>query len=191
MKKVLIGAFAMFALLTACNDSEKTDKTETDSKEIAKDANDKKFDSTNIESDTKFAVNAADVGMMEVMAGKLALTNGSAAVVKDLGKMMIADHTKAGDELKGVAAKKNISLPSTLGEDHQKKYDDLAKKKGADFDKAYTEMMVDGHKDTIDSFEKEADKGNDPDLKSWAANTLPGLKHHLEMAQAAKDAVHK
>ena len=49
--------------------------------------------------------------------------------------------------------------------------------------------MVKDHKDDIDLFEKEADKGNDPELKAWAAKTLPTLKHHLQMAEDAEKAV--
>lgn len=193
MKKIISSALfiAGFFAMASCNDSSNTEKKETDSKEVAKDQNDKKFDSTNIEGDTKFAVNIADAGMMEVKAGQLAQKNGSNAKVKEFGKMMEADHSKAGDELKTTAQKKNLSLPSVLGEDHQKKYDDLAKLKGAAFDKKYADMMVNGHKDVIDMFEKEASSGNDADLKAWASSMLPTLKHHMEMAQAMKDAVNK
>lgn len=64
-----------------------------------------------------------------------------------------------------------------------KKYDELAKKSGVDFDKAYLSAIIDDHKKTIKLFEKESKRGDDAELKSWATNTLPTLRHHLEMAQ--------
>jgi putative membrane protein len=46
--------------------------------------------------------------------------------------------------------------------------------------------QVDAHKDAVDLFERYAESGDNPDLKSWAGQTLPALKHHLEMAQNLK-----
>jgi putative membrane protein len=164
-------------------------KAETDSKEIAEDQNEEKFDSTRVEDDTEFAVDVADASMLEVRLGELAQTNGASAKVKELGKMMVTDHSKANEELKSLATQKNISLPGTLSEKSQKEYDDLAEKRGEDFDKAYADAMVDGHKKVISKFQKEADDGKDPELKSWASGKLPTLQHHLTMSEETKDAV--
>jgi putative membrane protein len=121
---------------------------------------------TNIQDDTKFAVEAADGGMMEVELGKLAQTNASSKQIKDFGQQMVNDHGKAGEELKMLAASKNITLPSALSNKNQDSYNDLAKKKGVDFDKAYASFMVDDHKEDIDKFKHEAEKGNDADRKN-------------------------
>jgi putative membrane protein len=164
-------------------------KAETDSKEIAEDQNEEKFDTTRVEDDTEFAVAVADAGMLEVRLGELAQTNGTSAKVKELGKMMVTDHTAANEELKSLATQKNISLPGTLSEKSQKAYDDLAEKRGEDFDKAYADAMVDDHKKVISKFQKEADDGKDPELKSWASGKLPTLQHHLTMSEETKDAV--
>src|SRR6478609_3163841 len=101
---------------------------EDDSKEVAEDQNEEKFDDTKLEDDSEFAVTIADVSMLEVQLGQLAQGNGSAPEVKKFGKEMITPHTKAGEELKALALQTSISLPATLGEKSQKKYDDLAKK---------------------------------------------------------------
>ncbi len=187
MKKYLFTAlaFATLTCLSACGDSSKPE----DSKEMATDANDKKFDDSKMEDDAQWAVKAADGGMMEVQLGKLAQTNAANAKVKELGQMMVSDHSKANDELKALAAQKNITLPPSLSEDKQKKYDDMAKKTGADFDKAYASFMVDDHQEDIDSYKKEGNDGKDADIKAWAAGKVPLLEHHLEMAKATNDAV--
>jgi putative membrane protein len=59
---------------------------------------------------------------------------------------------------------------------------------GTEFDKAYTDFMVDDHQEDIDDFKKEAEKGNDPEVKSWAADKLSTLEHHLQMAKDAQEA---
>ena len=205
MKKLSIYAIALSVLLIAGNlvscESKKTDDaehahtdlsdTEGDSKKMAKDQNDEKFDDSDIKKDAKFAVNAADGGMLEVEVGKLAASKGSSKVVKDFAKHLVEDHSKANEELKALALSKSISLPEALSEKNQKKYDKLNEKSGAEFDKDFIDLMVSDHKDDIDLFEKEADKGNDPELKSFAAGKLPTLKHHLQMAEDAKAALKK
>ena len=163
----------------------------TDSKTTATDENKDKFDSTAILADTKFAVGAADGGMMEVKLGQLALTNGSSSSVKKLGQMMIDDHGKANAELMGVAKTKNITIPDKLSDKCQSKYDDMTKKKGVDFDKAYVDLMMKDHKDAIDDFKKESEKGKDNDLRKWAADKLPTLEHHLMEVQNTDSIVNK
>jgi putative membrane protein len=187
MKKIwtILGAAAFSFAVIACGNQAKQE----DTKEVAEDQNEEKFDDSNIEKDTEFAVKAADGGMLEVELGKLAQTNAASPEVKKFAQMMVDEHTKANDELKTVAAQKNITLPAAMGEKCQKKYNDLAEKKGKDFDKDYISLMVSDHKDVVDEFEKEAEKGNDPELKAWAGEKLPTLRHHLEMAQATEEVV--
>jgi putative membrane protein len=91
--------------------------------------------------------------------------------------------------LKALAQTKNITLPATLSEKCEKEYNDLAAKNGQDFDDAFTDYMVKDHKKDVDAFKKEAEKGEDPDIKSWAAGKVSTLEHHLSMAESADKAV--
>lgn len=141
------------------------------------------------DQDKQFAENAAKGGMMEVMLGKIAETNASNELVKAFGKMMVEDHTKANDELKSWAMKVGYALPTSLNPDQQKKVDDLKMKKGMDFDKAYTDLMVSDHKADIAEFKKESSSGTEASLKSWASSTVPTLEHHLVKAEEAMKAV--
>ncbi len=189
MKKIFLSLLALpAAMMISCN-SGSSDSAPADSTKSANMQNDQKFDSTNMDKDVDFAVFAADGGMAEVMLGKLATTNAGAQNVKDLGKMLADDHQKAGDELKTLAQQYNITLPGAVSNDHQKKYDDLSAKKGADFDKDYLDAMEDGHNKTISRFETEADKGNNAALKEWASQKLPTLRHHLETIKQIKSSM--
>jgi putative membrane protein len=143
------------------------------------------------DKDTTFVADAADAGMLEVQLGKLAASKGSSAEVKKFGENMVTDHTKANDELKQLAQKKGIKVPETLTPKSQKKYEDLSKKTGADFDKAYAELMVKDHQEVIAKFRKQSQTGKDPDLKAWAQNKIPTLEHHHMMAQDMQKAFAK
>jgi len=138
------------------------------------------------ESDAKFAVEAANGGMAEVVLGKLAAEKATNQKVKDFGTMMVTDHSKANDELKALAHKLNITLPDSISSDESKTRDDLAKKSGADFDKDYVNNMVDDHKKDVKAFEDAAKNCKDSDLESFQTQTLPTLKMHLEAIEKIK-----
>ncbi len=139
--------------------------------------------------DQKFAKNAAAGGMAEVQLGQLALTKAENQKVKDFGQKMVDDHTKANDDLKAVAAQKNMTLPTTVMPKDQALMDKLSKMSGASFDKAYMSAMMKDHQKDISDFQQEANSGQDSDLKAFAAKTLPTLKSHMDMAKDASSAV--
>lgn len=184
MKKISLFAMLLLASWSfqACGDSETKDPVEK--AEATNEAN-----SAVKEDDSEFVVEAGSGGMMEVEAGKLAQQKAVNPRVKAYGDMLVADHTKANDELKALAATKNITVPGSLGEDHQKHINDLQQKTGKDFDKDFMSMMVDDHKKDISAFEDASNKASDADIKSFAAKTLPTLKMHADSAQAIKDAL--
>ncbi len=121
--------------------------------------------------------------MLEVKLGQLAVEKGSSDEVKQFGQKMVDDHSKANDELTQLAGTKGIALPNELGARHQAMVDRLSGLSGAEFDREYMKMMVDDHKKDVSAFEKEAKGGKDPEVKAWAAQTLPTLKEHQKMAK--------
>lgn len=199
MKKLNLVIIASAALVfAACNGgSSNTETTTTDSaKMMSSDTTSKMStpsDTTShmaamVDEDTKkFAKDAATGGMMEVQLGNVAMKNSATQSIKDFGKMMVDDHTKINDQLKDLASKKMIDLPSTVTSDQQKDIDNLSKKTGADFDKAYVKMMVDDHKKDISDFKKNGDKLTDSDFKTFIMNALPTLQKHLDAVQAIKN----
>ena len=135
-------------------------------------------------SPESFVTEAAQGGMTEVELGKLASQNAQDPEVKKFGQMMVTDHTKANDELKAVAGKRNFKLPTDLGSSNQSTVDKMKGLKGADFDKQYVDDMVSDHETDVSMFQKQAENGTDPDIKAFAAKTLPTLQKHLDAIKA-------
>ena len=161
-----------------------------DSTEIAEEQNEETL--TNKEDDAAdFAVEAADAGLMEVELGTLALTKASSPEVKSFAQMVVDDHTKANNELKALAQQKNISLPMAMGNEHQRKVENLTEKTAAEFDKEYIDLMVRDHKDVIDEFEDEAEDGNDTEIKAWASSKVATLRRHLQEAERIQESLKK
>jgi putative membrane protein len=133
-----------------------------------------------------FAMKAAKGGMMEVDLGRWAQDHSANARVKEFGAMMVTDHSKANDELKSIAAAKNLSLPATVDPDQKKHMDDMMAMKSADFDRMYVNMMVEDHNQDVAEFENASKNLADADLKSFAARTLPVLKKHQAAIKSIK-----
>jgi putative membrane protein len=132
-----------------------------------------------------FIQNAAMSDMYEVQAGKLATEKGQSDAVKQLGQQMVDAHTKTTEELTGIVKTKNIKvdLPTKLDAKHQKLIDDLNSASADNFDKAYAKQQVDAHQEAVNLFKKYGAKGDDPDVKQFAENTLPTIQHHLDEAK--------
>ena len=197
MKKLSIGAILLSGacIFYACNGSNSTESTtSSDSTATSMSSDTTKTDTaTNnagnqmVDQSTRdFVADAATGGMMEVELGNLAQQKAKNQRVKDFGKMMVDDHTQANNNLKDIASRKNIAVPATITDDQKKEMEKLSKKSGADFDKAYVDMMVEDHKKDIDAFKKATDKVGDNDIKNFATNTLPTLQKHLDSIQAIK-----
>lgn len=186
---LLLSLAAVLVAAPACENKNTKEQNDADGKEMAKDQNEQKFDETSMEKDAEMAVKMADAGMYEVRVSELAQTKATMAEVKEFAAMMIKDHTMANEELKAWAARKNVSLPSAMSEDKQKKYNDLNEEKGLDFDKEYMKMMVKDHNDDIDLFQKCVDDCKDAELKSWSNEKLTTLRMHKEKAEQIEEKV--
>ena len=134
-------------------------------------------------SDREFAMKAAEGGMAEVNLGQTAAQKATNPDVKNFGNRMVNDHGKAGDELKQLATNKGLALPTDLNAEDKKIADELSSRSGKDFDKAYIKDMVEDHEKDVKEFEEAANTAQDPDVKFWAASTLPTLRDHLKMAK--------
>jgi putative membrane protein len=139
---------------------------------------------TSNNADMKFAMTAAQDGMTEVELGRLAVQKGMSDAVKQFGQHMIDDHSNANQQLMQLATTKGMTLPTTLDAKHAAMVQKFQAMSGAAFDRAYAKQMVQDHRKAVDLFQKEADRGMDGDLKTFASQTLPVLQGHLSMAQA-------
>ncbi len=139
--------------------------------------------------DHTFMTKAAEGGLAEVQLGQLAQQNGQSQAVKDFGKRMVTDHSKANDQLKEVAQQENVTLPTSPSSHDQAEYNKLSKMQGDAFDKAYAKMMVSDHKKDIAEFEHEASSGNNAEVKGFASQTLPTLQEHLKLAEQMNNSV--
>jgi putative membrane protein len=129
------------------------------------------------------------INLEEIQAGQLAQKKGTTRDVKDYGAVLVRDHTKGDQDVKTLAAKMNVDLEAMKNDARhqekqqvmQNKMDQLQKLSGKDFDRAFAQMMVNGHREAIEMV-KTARADAKPELKSFLDKLLPVLQKHEDMA---------
>jgi putative membrane protein len=133
--------------------------------------------------DQKFVRMAFLGGMMEVKMGQIAVDQASNPTVRKFAKRLVDGHSRANKELMSIIEKRGLAGPQGIDSQHHDLLNKFARMRGGDFDSQFMNHMVKHHEKNIALFEKEAQDGQDPDLKAFAAKTLPTLKEHLQMAK--------
>jgi putative membrane protein len=133
-------------------------------------------------SDRKFMDAAAMGGLAEVKMGQLAAERGTTPEIKEFGRKMVEDHSNVNNELKALAERRGVQLPTELSPEMQRTYDRLAKLSGTEFDRAYLDAMVHDHNQDLAAFRHQAESAKDPELRAWAAKTLPVIRMHDSLA---------
>jgi len=134
-------------------------------------------------TDQQFIDMAAQTDMLEAHLGQMAANQASSDDVKTYAQMLVTDHTNDYQQLTEMAAKDNFTVPKGLDEEHNKMIAPFDKLNGKAFDERYIHTMIEGHTKAIEVYTKESNDAQNPDVKSYAAATLPTLNKHLDDAK--------
>lgn len=183
---IVLSTIALTAVTAACAPTSRDQATNPDqpNADLQSDQNVAQSRSTVSTLDQQFANQAAEAGLAEVQLGQLAVQRASSSEVKEYAQEMVQDHTQANNELQQLAAQKGITLPQSLNQQHQTARTNLSNLSGEAFDRAYMDLMKQDHAKVVSLFQQQANQGQDPELRNWAAKTLPALQEHAQTAQS-------
>ena len=134
-------------------------------------------------SDKEFIARAMNDGVNEVKLGQLAERMASSEKVKEFGRMMVDDHTKANKRLLELARAQKLAVVTDMKKDALAIYNRMSKLNKSEFDQAYMKHMVEDHKNGVALFERMSKNATDADVKKFATDTLPKLREHLKKAK--------
>ncbi|MBE9168501.1 DUF4142 domain-containing protein [Pleurocapsales cyanobacterium LEGE 06147] len=80
-----------------------------------------------------------------------------------------------------------ITLPNEISEQDRNVMDRLSELSGAEFDRQYMQHMVEAHTKDVSMYQRQAEQGEDPELKAFAAETVPILQEHLQLARSISE----
>ena len=132
---------------------------------------------------TEFLTDVIQDNNAEIKFGQAAQAMGSSQGVRDFGKMLVEDHTKANGQASQLATAMNVAVPSGIKPDAMSAYNTVTGMTGAGFDKDFVAAMIKDHQEDIKDFNKEAHGSKDRKVAQFAAQTLPTLEMHLKMIQ--------
>ncbi|MBF9239264.1 DUF4142 domain-containing protein [Hymenobacter sp. BT683] len=133
--------------------------------------------------DAEFMKSAAHSDQNEIQQSKMALAKGVTGMARDMANKMIADHTKSTAELKVIAAKKGVTLPTDMDAEHKAMAPAMQKLSGKEFEQKYMAQMLADHQKTANTMRAHEQMTKDADLKAFISKTVPVVEQHLSMAQ--------
>jgi putative membrane protein len=137
--------------------------------------------------DREFMMTAAHSDQNEIQQSKMALAKGVTGMAKEMANKMIADHTKSTAELKAIAAKKGITLPTDMDAEHKAMAPAMQKLSGKAFEQRYMAQMQADHQKTANTMRAHEQMTKDPAVKAFIGKTVPVVEQHLGMAMKGND----
>lgn len=139
-------------------------------------------------ADKDFMINAASGGIAAVDMARVALDKSTSPAIKEHAQHVLNDHTKANDELRKIATSKGITLADVPNANDKAMVDKISATPASEFDKIYIqEAGVKAHQEMQTLFRNESTNGLDPDIKAFAARTLPTVETHLKQSEKIRD----
>lgn len=135
-------------------------------------------------ADMAFVQTAAGNDMYEIEISRVAMGRAPDTAVKSYAQMLINHHTMTTGELTAILRAKGMTPPAGMPADKQAKIAQMSRLQGMDFERQYVRVSgVQDHQAAIGIFEQASRNLNDPDLRNFAAKSLPVLRQHLQAAQ--------
>ncbi len=135
-------------------------------------------------TDRDFVAKAGEGNLAEIAEARVALKNSQRPDVQSFARRMIADHSKANEQLKSIAKSEGIEMPAAPSDRDLMRLKAMGALAGTEFDNAYIQQEVEDHGTAVDLFTQESNMGQNARLKSFASETLPTLKDHETMAKS-------
>ena len=139
------------------------------------------------EDEAAFLVKSYESGLYEIELAELAASHTANAGVKQLAAQLITAHKAFNAQMLTIAFNATYKLPGGIDSEHAKDLNNLDKLKSKDFDKKFMDVVIDTHQKSVDAYNDASKKLAEGETKSYAAQTLPKIQAHLELAKKLKD----
>jgi putative membrane protein len=121
--------------------------------------------------------------LFEIQGGKIAQAKATTQQARDLGKLLVDDHTKSLKDATDLARSLGIEVPDSPSPSQQWELRAVQQFQGKDFDKWYADLEVQDHMQDISEAQDEVDKGCNRKVRNEAKDEIPVLQQHLKAAQ--------
>ncbi len=134
-------------------------------------------------TDKAFLTMAADTNMIQAHLGQMAQNDASSADVKDYGQKLAQNHTTAYQELAELASKTGVTIPKGIDVRRERSVQELKGVKGTLFDRRFVSAEVRENERILAEFRREAEHGQNADVKAYASKMVPIMEDDLHTAE--------
>jgi putative membrane protein len=121
----------------------------------------------------------------ETVLGRMIQNRGASSHVREFGRMLVSDHSRALAEAQAIARRMHMRIPATLTPEARRERTVLNRLSGRSFDREVRRYMIEDHREDIAKFQAQARSG-DRATAGYAAATVPAMRRHLAMAQSIR-----
>lgn len=136
------------------------------------------------DEDTAFVRTVHQGNLTEIAAGQDAQAHATTACVKEVGDVLVRDHTKLDADVKALAGKLGIALPAGPSATQNQELASLREKGGSPaYDAAWLKIAEAGHAQTLALIDQEVKTGANAEVVAAAQAARPVVAMHLEMVR--------
>ncbi len=115
---------------------------------------------------------------------ELALQRSRDEGVREFAHRLQTDHSTSMQEATALAKTQGTTPPSQPSAEAQEQYAALSNLSRQEFDAAFVNHMVAGHREAVGKFGEQTHANPNAAIAAFATKTLPTLKEHLAMAES-------
>ncbi|GAA4741530.1 DUF4142 domain-containing protein [Sphingomonas daechungensis] len=127
---------------------------------------------------------AGSSDQFEIQSGQLAQQMSQNPSVRQIGQMLVADHTNSTQQLMAAAQSAGIAAPPpALRPEHAAMLQQIQSAPPGQFDMVFRDVQIQAHQQALQLHQGYASGGDVPALRTTASNIVPVVQNHLNMLQ--------
>lgn len=134
--------------------------------------------------DQTFLIQVHQGNLAEIAAGEDAQRHAKTECVKQVGAVLVRDHTKLDTDVKTLAGKLKVQLPASPSAEQKRQLAAVQAKAGTSaYDTAWLKTQEAGHRQTLAMIDQEIKAGKNTQVVAAARSARPVVAMHLDMVQ--------
>ena len=131
-----------------------------------------------------YLATAGSSDQFEIQSGQLAQSMSQNPGVRQIGQMLVADHTSSTQQLMAAAQSAGITAPPpAMLPEHQALLQQIQSAPPGQFDMVFRDVQIQAHQQALALHQAYASGGDTPALRTAAAGIVPVVQNHLTALQ--------
>lgn len=142
------------------------------------------FAQSGVATDDAFLEASHQGNLAEIAAGEDAEAHATTDCVRQVGSLLVRDHTRLDGEITTLADTLGVSLPDAPSEEQQQALADVQAKAGTPaYDEAWLRSQETAHRETLELIDTQIASGTNAEITAAAEAARPVVATHLDLVR--------